>query len=498
MERELDRFPRVGDLIAVLGNWTLGDGPLYRKLADAMARATEDGALRAGQRLPSERELAKALAVSRSTVVAAYDELHTRDLLERRQGSGTRISRTARAARSDGRVSGGRGTATFQRLIDGPGPVLSLACAADAGVPEVAEALDEVARYDLPDLLADPGYQARGLPALRAEVAEYYTDQGLPTSADEVLITTGAHQALVLLSEVYLRGASTVAVEAPSWQPCLDVFRAAGADLVSVPLDDEGIDERRLAAVLAEQRPSLLYVMPTFHNPAGVLMSGARRRRVAELAARHDVAVVEDNAYAGCVLAGDGAAEIPPPLSAHLPTGTESVVVESLKSVWGGLRIGWIRGPRGIIERCARRKALADLGGPLIEQALAARLFPRLPEIVKKGAVERAQRCEQAERLLTEHLPGWRWRTPDGGSSLWVSLPDGDADVFAQIALRHGVEVIPGSTMDPTGAHDNYLRLPFMQEPEVLEELVRRLAEAWGDLSRHGPGEDEVRARTIV
>src|SRR5690606_8401091 len=135
MERELDRFPRVGDLIAVLGNWTLGDGPLYRKLADAMARATEDGALRAGQRRPSERELAKALAVSRSTVVAAYDELHTRDLLERRQGSGTRISRTARAARSDGRVSGGRGTATCQRLIDAARPVLSLASAPGGGAP---------------------------------------------------------------------------------------------------------------------------------------------------------------------------------------------------------------------------------------------------------------------------------------------------------------------------------------------------------------------------
>ncbi|WP_369822304.1 PLP-dependent aminotransferase family protein [Saccharomonospora sp. CUA-673] len=338
-------------------------------------------------------------------------------------------------------MSGGRGTATFQRLIDGPGSVISLACAADAGVPEVSEALEEVARYDLPGLLADPGYQTRGLPALREEVARYYTDQGLPTSADEVLITTGAHQALVLLSEVYLRGASSVAVEAPSWQPCIDVFRAAGADLVSVPLDDEGIDDRRLATVLAEQRPSLLYVMPTFHNPAGVLMSDARRRRVAELAARHDVPVVEDNAYAGCVMAGDSGPnglDVPPPLSTYLPAGTEAVAVESLKSVWGGLRIGWIRGPRGIVERCARRKALADLSGPLIEQAVAARLFPRLPEIVKKGAVERAQRCEYAEQMLTEQLPGWSWRTPDGGSSLWIALPEGgNSDVFAQIALRH-------------------------------------------------------------
>lgn len=498
MARELDRFSRGGELVAVLGDWTAGDGPLYRKLADAVAHAVDEGALAAGHRLPSERELAKLLAVSRATVVAAYEDLEVRELLERKQGSGTRISAAARAVPADGRVSGGRAAATFQRLIDGPGSVISLACAADAGVPEVAEALEEVARYDLPSLLGDPGYQVRGLPALREAVADYYTGQGLPTAPDEVMITTGAHQALVLLSEVYLRGAATVAVEAPSWQPCLDVFRDAGAGVVPVPLDDEGIDERRLAAVLAEHRPSVLYVMPTFHNPAGVLMSDRRRRRVAELAARYDVAVIEDNAYAGCALARDDAPEIPAPLSAYLPAGAESVVVESLKAVWGGLRIGWIRGPRGLLQRCARRKALADLGGPLIEQAVAARLFPRLPEIVKTGSVERAERCDQAERLIAEHLPGWTWRTPDGGSSLWLALPERDADVFAQIALRHGVEVIPGSTMDPTGAHDNYLRLPFMQEPEVLDELVRRLADAWGDLVRHGPGEEEPRARTIV
>ncbi|WP_019816275.1 aminotransferase-like domain-containing protein [Saccharomonospora saliphila] len=490
MGGEVDRFQHGAALAMLLGDWSTGPGPLYRKLADALARAAEDGALAAGERLPSERELSRSLAVSRATVVTAYEELRTRGVLDRRQGSGTRISGDRRPPRADGRVQNGSGTAIMQRLIDGTGPLISLSCAADEGVPEVARALEEVARDDIADLLADPGYHPRGLPALRSAVAEHYTAQGLPTSPDEVLITSGAHQALVLLAEVYLRAAPSVVVEAPSWSPCLDIFRQHDADLVPVPLDDEGIEPTALAAALAERNPALVYVMPTFHNPTGRLMSAARRRRVAELAARHGVAVVEDNAYAGDRLT-PGDVALPSPLAGYAPRGCETLTVESLKGVWGGLRVGWVRGPVGIIERCARRKAMADLGSPLIEQSVAARLVPRLGELGERRARVQLDHCTLLETLLAERLPEWRWRRPDGGSSLWVALPEGhDAGVFAQLALRHGVEIVPGSMMDPTGRHDSYLRIPFLREPDVLAELVDRLAAAWTELCRHGPRDD--------
>ncbi len=481
----MDRFARGAELAAVLGNWTQGPGPLYLRLTDALATAAGEGAVQPGERLPSERELARSLAVSRATVVSAYSELRDRGVLERRQGSGTRVAARGRPPRDDGRVRGGQGTVIFQRLIDGPGPLISLASAAEDGAPEVADALRDLARHDISGLLADPGYHPRGLPELRQAIAAYYTSLGVPTGAEEVLVTAGAHQALVLVSDVYLRNPSTVVVEAPSWPPCLDIFRAANARLVPVPLDDEGIEARQLSAVLAEHSPGLLYVMPTYHNPAGILMSADRRRRVAELAARHGVAILEDNAYADCGF-GDGA-EPPPPLAAYTSAAAETITVGSLKAVWGGLRIGWVRGPAGIIERCARRKALADLGSPVIEQALVARLVPRLGEIAERRSALRRERCSLLEGLLREQLPDWSWRSPDGGSSLWVALPEGSADVFAQLALRHGVEVIPGSTMDPTGAHDGYLRVPFMRPPEELAELVRRLAAAWTELRRYGP-----------
>ncbi len=483
----MDRFRDGATLANLLGDWTAGPGPLYRKLADALGRAAEEGALRSGERLPSERELATVLAVSRATVVGAYDELRAREVLERRQGSGTRVNGKVRSVRSDGRVQGGRAGVIFQRLIDGPGPLISLACAAEQGDPAVTETLAEVVREDMPDLLADPGYHPSGLPVLRAAIAEHYTRLGLPTGPEQVLVTTGAQQALVLVAEVYLRTTAPVVVESPSWPACLDIFRSAHAELVPVPLDEEGIEERQLAAALAGSAPALLYVMPTYHNPTGIQMSAARRRRVAELAARHGVTMLEDNAYAGIALREEPGPS-PLPLAAYAPAGAEAITVASLgKAVWGGLRIGWVRGPAGIIERCARRKALADLGSPVIDQALAARLLPRLDELAAARAAIQRERRTMLEGLLRERLPDWSWRSPDGGSSLWVALPDGDADVFAQLALRHGVEVVPGSATDFTGAHDNYLRIPFTLEPALLSEMVTRLARAWTELRRHGP-----------
>lgn len=490
MVREVDRSRSGSELTDVLGDWSTGSGPLYRKLVTGLRKAVDDGALLPGERLPSERHLARALAVSRATVVAAYDELRAASVLESRQGSGTHVTARARPAPDDGRVRGGRGTAIFQRLIDGPGPLISLTCAAERGVPEVIDAVKEVARHDLPDLLAGNGYNARGLPSLRVKIADYYTAAGLPTCADEVLVTTGAHQALVLVAGLYIRARSTVLVESPAWPGCFDVFQAAGARLSGVPMDDEGLDARALAAAFAEQAPSLLCVMPTYHNPTGILMSPSRRQQVAALAARHCVPVAEDNAYSGLERL-DGAGGRPPPIAAYAPEGAEVLTISSLsKAVWGGLRVGWVRAPAELIERLARRKALADLGSPVLDQAVATRLMPRVEELTARCSVDLRGRLDLLERLLRDQLPSWRWRRPDGGSSLWVELPGVDAGVYGQVALRHGAEIVPGAALDPEGAHDNYIRMPLTFPPDTLVELVRRLARAWAELQRHGPCDD--------
>lgn len=477
---QVDRFRDPGELAEILGGWMSGPGPLYRKLARALQRAAQDGSLVPDERLPSERALAKALVVSRATVVAAYDELRGLGIVDSRRGSGTRVVRQPGSSRpgADGRVPGGRAASILQRLIDGPAEVISLRHAMEGAVPELGAELAALLAEDLPALMEDVGYYPSGLPALRAAVAARFTAGGLRTGTEQVLVTTGVSQALALTAQMYLRRRSVVVVESPGWPGCFDVFRAAGARLVGVPLDGDGIRVDALARAFAEHRPDLLYVMPTVHNPTGTLMSEGRRRRVAELAAEHRVPILEDNAY------DVGGRDVPPPIAAYAPPGAEVLSADSLaKSVWGGLRTGWVRAPAGTIERLARHKALADLGSPVLDQALAARLLPRLPEIAAaRGAVLR-ERLDHLMALLAERLPEWRFRPPAGGSALWIELPGRDARTFAQVALRHGVEVVPGAAMDPTGAHDGYLRLPYTFPADVLTEVAARLAAAWAELT---------------
>jgi DNA-binding transcriptional MocR family regulator len=482
----VDRYRDANALADILGDWMTGPGVLFRRLAGAIEDAIESSELPVGARLPSERSLAAALAVSRSTVVAAYDELRAGGLIESRRGSGTVVSPTAGhgPTATDDRVDRGHGESIFQRIATGPGDVISLAYAVDPAVPELAEELQELIRSDLPVLLRDIGYHPRGLPALREVVAVHLTESGLPTTPAQLVITTGAHQAIALSTQMYLRGGATVVIEQPSWPGCFDLFGAAGGQVIGVPLDDAGIRPDLLSRIFAEHRPAMLFVMPTFQNPTGLLMSVARRRQVAELAARHDVVVVEDNAYSSSL-----GTDIPPPVAAYAPKGANVLTIGSVsKAVWGGLRVGWIRAAEPVAERLARHKALADLGSPLIDQALAARLVPRLGELTAARAAGSTERRRRMAGLLSERLPDWKWSEPDGGSALWIRLPDADARVFAQVALRHGVEVVAGRAMDPTGLHDDHLRLPFSYPDDVLLDAVDRLAGAWREFRRPSLG----------
>ena len=149
------------------------------------------------------------------------------------------------------------------------------------------------------------------------------------------------------------------------------------------------------------------------------------------------------------------------------------------KLFWGGLRVGWIRASEALLTRIARRKIIAALGGSVLSQLAAVRLLGRADEIRDLRCRELKEKLGTLTRLLTRHLPDWTWTPPSGGLSLWARLPRGNADEFAQVALRHGVSVVPGSLASPEGGAPDYLRLPFVLDPEPMEEGVRRMARAW-------------------
>ena len=458
---------------AVLGMWSDGPGPLHRKLSDAVRAAVDDGRLPPGQRLPSERDLAGRLAVSRSTVVTAYDTLRSEGVVESRQGSGTRVrgSRVATPGPEPLTVS-----PIYRTLIDVRDDVISLACATFPAHPRVAEAVGEVMSEDGEKLLSHHGYLPGGLPTLRRALAERLTMLGTPTVPDQVLITTGAQQAVNLAAQMLVRPGDDVVVESPSFSGTLDLILARGAHFTVVPVDDEGVDTHGVARALATGRPAAVYVMPTFHNPTGALLAANRRRDLAEMVVEHGVPLIEDNALENAPLDDERL----PPISAYAPPDAPILSAGSFsKAAWGGLRVGWMRGPQTMINRLTELKAMNDLGSPLVDQAIAARIVPHLDEMRVDHRVMLTRNLALVSDMLHELLPGWTWQRPKGGPSLWIELPSGNASAYTQVALRYGVEVIPGDQMSPTGDDQRRLRLPYTAEPTVLTETIRRLAQAW-------------------
>lgn len=447
-----------------LGRWSAGRGALYALLAARLRRLIDDGELPAGTALPPDRALASTLSVGRSTVVAAYDLLQSEGRIVRRQGSGTRV-----AGNPPARPAETTSAPVFLDLLEPRANVIPLACAApDVPPAELTECYAEI----LPELAAttgDIGYYPTGHPRLRHAVAEYYRNRGLPTSFDQILITTGGQQALSLLARCFLQPGDRVLMESPSSPPALEVFRAEAAVIEGLSPGMAGF-----AAAVSDYRPALAYVIPTFQNPTGSVLAPLARRRLAETATALGVPLVEDEVLAELGFPGFST---PQPLAVH---SDAVITVGSLsKTIWGGLRIGWVRAAAPTIARLARIRAVHDLGGDVPTQLAAAELLPRLAAICARLAPERKARHDHLRAELARLLPDWHAPAVQGGQTLWLRLPYGDGTSFTQAALRHGVAILPGSGLDPTGASNNHIRLHYLHPPATLTEAAHRLAEAW-------------------
>jgi DNA-binding transcriptional MocR family regulator len=472
--------PALTDL---LGRWAAADGPLYRLLATRIARLADTAELPAGLRLPAERDLAAALAVSRNTVAGAYQLLRDEGMAESRQGAGTRIvpHRTTPAAVH-------RANGFFAGLLEEAVVEADLSLAAVDCAPQVAAALSDPAplldRAELDALIGTTGYFPHGLPDLRAAIASHLTKRlGLPASRAQVVVTTGAQQALDLLIRSEVLPGQPVAVEDPTYPGVLDALHRSGAAVIGMPVlgPGQGLDPGRLEHVLRTHRPALVYLIPTYQNPTGLVMATATRRHVAKIAAAYpDTLFVDDMTLAELPLR-DGPHI--PPLAALGPQQPNLVSVGSLsKLYWGGLRTGWIVGSSGLIARVAAAKAAADQGSTAFQQAIVAALL-RGPhdDIVKwRGQWLRA-RYDALAGALRASLPGWTWPEPDGGLCLWARLPGGaDSSAFAQAALRQGVAVVPGRLLSAGTQANGYVRLAFTQPPDVLRTAARKLAAIGG------------------
>jgi DNA-binding transcriptional MocR family regulator len=327
------------------------------------------------------------------------------------------------------------------------------------------------------------GYSPAGTPELRQAIAARLTREGVPTAPEEVLVTTGAQQALSLIAGGYLRPGDAVVVEDPGFPNAFDTFRAAGGELLPVSVDSEGIDLDALEELCAARPPRLVYVTATHQSPTGAVLGNGRRYRLARIAERYRITVVEDTALAEIGLAD----KPPPPHVARFAPDAPILLIGSMsKLFWGGLRVGWIRAARPTIHKLMRLKLMADIGTPLVSQLLAAPLIARTEEARGMRHAQYAPRLERLAQALRELVPDWSWSRPAGGFTLWARLPDADASAYAALALRHGVAIAPGPRLSPEGRHADCVRIAFMLDPPLLEEGVERLASAWADYRRDG------------
>ena len=470
-------MPPISDLTRALGDFPHGEGPLYQQLADAIAAAVERSDLLPGTRLPPERTLAEALKLSRTTVVQAYARLREAGTIESRHGSGTWVKRSGKIgwpSQQEHEVSTAfRRNVVFRSLIERSEDSINFVSTQLAPLPEVDEAVKAVARKGAAVLGHGEGYFPMGLPALRQAVAAHFRREGLPTRAEEVLITNGAQQAISLVAGLLVGRGETVVTEDPTYIGAIDVFGSAGARVLALPGAADSIDLDRLRSLLA-MRPRLLYLVPTFHNPTGALMPEETRKEIARLCQELQVPVVEDNAVAGISFGR----RPPPPIAAFAPSAPILTIGSLSKLFWTGLRIGFIRGPETWIARLGRFKALSDLGGPLLSQAVAVALLEHTAAAEKLRRRELGERMKLLTDLIKQNLPGWTWQKPDGGLLLWVQLPDGNAEELAQIAQRHGVALVAGPANSPDHRFADYVRLPIVGDAATMTEGIARLARA--------------------
>lgn len=322
-----------------------------------------------------------------------------------------------------------------------------------------------------------------GDPALRRQVADRLTRRGLPTDPEDLLITSGSQQALTLIATVFLEPGDRVLVEDPSYLAALQAFALAGAVPVPVPCDEDGIDPAAVERLVAEHRPKLLYVVPTFHNPTGRTLSEERRHELAAVIERGDLWTIEDDPYGELRYAGEPSTPL-----ASIPGAAErTLALSTLSKVAApGLRIGWVRCPPGLRRPLTIAKQAADLHSSTIDQAAAALWLEHVDldaHLERLRGVYGERRDALLAALPATLPPGSTFNRPDGGMFVWVRLPEGlDATALLPAAIARDVAYVPGAPFFATTPDPRTLRLSFTtHSPDEIREGMERLRLAFAD-----------------
>ncbi|CAL4859846.1 PLP-dependent aminotransferase family protein [Microbacterium sp. MM2322] len=470
---------RIGarSLAAALGGWRTRT-PTYEALADGIRLLCLDNRVAAHTALPAERELAVTLGLSRATVAAAYRSLRESGHIESTRGSGSITLPQVR--RGAGRV-----------FNDGGG--IDLQQASPAAWPGLAGIIADVGA-DAASLVGRPGYDIVGSSELRIAIADRYTARGIPTAPDEILVTNGGQHAIHLVTAALLGPGTTALLETPTYPHATDAIKETGARVTGTPVTvDHGWDLDRAVQTFRRARPTLAYVMPSFQNPTGRSMTALDAATFRAAADAVGATLVIDETTSELSIDGRQPEE--------LDFGPQAVRIGSLgKTVWGGLRVGWVRADRVLIRRLVASRPRRDLGTAEFEQAVATRLLRMMPEILPQRAELLGQGRDAAVAALRQSFPAWTVPVPLGGVSLWVGLDAPLSGSLVLAARREGVLLSAGPRFSVDGGYEAHLRVPFTAPPEQIRDAVAVLSRLWPEVSGRpaAPAVDESEAVAAI
>ena len=385
------------------------------------------------------------------------------------------------------------------KLLGKPG-IISFA----GGFPDPAmfdvEGIKEASCKALAD---DPGaalqYGAtEGFGPLREELASFMGTKGATVTANELIVTTGSQQALDLLGKTMISPGDKVIVEGPTFLATIQCFRLYGAELVSAPCDDQGVNTDTLEKLIAEHKPKFVYLIPTFGNPSGALLSLERRKKVLELAVKYNTLIVEDDPYGDLYFN-----ETPPPsllaLSSSVPGSRDLIAYcGSLSKVLSpGLRVGWMVAQPELLAKATMCKQFSDAHTSTFAQATAAQYLKagRMPGTLANVRTVYAKRAKvMCDALTREMGDSVEFTQPQGGLFFWVRLTGNggrisDASEFAKRAIEQGVAFVPGAPFYAANPDNATFRLSFATaDVGKIEEGILRLAGALiaDDISKGG------------
>jgi 2-aminoadipate transaminase len=472
--------------------------PLYVQLRDQMRALVHSGELQPGDRIPASRELAEQLGVHRTTVANVYAELEAEGLIEGFVGKGTFIRQPDTPEReftpaprpqggpvrwdalfADERTSWDGLSRLFPKIPDNAIAFVNAQASVEFfPVAEIRSCANTVLKHHGREILqlgATDGYAP-----LKQVLLERVRTEGIPAKDSQLLITDGCQQSLDLLAKAFLRPGDSVLVENPAYPGALSIISAARVRCLPAPVESNGtrpgglgLDLKATEAVLQQNRVKLILVTPDFQNPTGTTMPLENRRKLLEIAAQHQVPIVEDHIYARVRLRGKG-------ISSLKAMDREGIVIQIdsfSKVAFPGLRVGWCIGPETVIERLRVLKQASDLHTDQLAQATLA-------EFMKRGSFDRhlrrmigvyARRLDVVEKCLERHFPdGTSWSRPEGGLSVWVTLPAGlDAGEMLRQAQRLGVLFVPGRYFYFQNPLPNTLRLGFagLDEKQIVRGI---------------------------